>query len=778
MLEFRTLGSIDLQDDDGRSIDSVVLHPKSLSLLAYLCISNPPRRHRRDSLLGLFWPERDDAHARGALRQELHRLRRALGSGVVLGDWADAVGVDFGVLRCDAQQFEAALDDGRAADALTLWQGELLPGLHVEGCEFERWLDETRERLSHRAAEAVRRLMIEAEDAADGAAVLSWARRLTELAPYDESGWQRLILLLDRQGDRAGALRAYDSMAVRLRTGLEVEPSPETRALVKRIRSREEAFVGAVNGLSEVGADPLRTPAQPPSRPVIGLLPVENRTGDVALDGVASRVTDRIAQGLAGAVFVDVALGRTAPDVVAVVSATLYRRGELLEVVTRLAEPGEGGRLVDMPRAVTLTCDAPDDRLDLLTAHVLASVVAHYDPRFDAAATREHALPMPTPLWEACLEYIQGSELFGQFHFEEGYRHLLRAYEIDPGFLKAAGFAAIALAATGQPAAAETLLAKALTSGHPVSEYDRTLGGWFLADLRGRRVEAYRFAVESTHITSHPVAVYIAAREAVRMNRPREALRLLEGINFWQGWWRNWTDYIETVAGAHHMLRNHRAELAAALEGRARFPGSLGPIRAEVRARAALREPARVLALVNEALTLPAGLTSPASVAWVAAQEFTSHGDEPSAARSRGTALEWLADRAEPSLAEQQLRVRLLLETGDPTGAASALTTLDSSEDLESLELAGLVAAQQDHAASARQALAALEALENPYLSGRHLLMAAGIQAVLDSPEVAIATLRRALAAGLPFGVELHALPILQPVAGRSEFRALLRPRG
>jgi hypothetical protein len=55
--------------------------------------------------------------------------------------------------------------------------------------------------------------------------------------------------------------------------------------------------------------------------------------------------------------------------------------------------------------------------------------------------------------------------------------------------------------------------------------------------------------------------------------------------------------------------------------------------------------------------------------------------------------------------------------------------------------------------------------------------MATGIQAAMGVPHAAIATLRRALAAGLPFGVELHALPMLRPLAGRAEFRTLLRPR-
>jgi DNA-binding SARP family transcriptional activator len=44
--------------------------------------------------------------------------------------------------------------------------------------------------------------------------------------------------MLDRIGDRAGAVKLYEEFAARLRTDLDVEPSPETSALVKAIRSR------------------------------------------------------------------------------------------------------------------------------------------------------------------------------------------------------------------------------------------------------------------------------------------------------------------------------------------------------------------------------------------------------------------------------------------------------------------------------------------------------------------------------------------------------------
>jgi serine/threonine protein kinase len=46
-----------------------------------------------------------------------------------------------------------------------------------------------------------------------------------------------LIELLDRLGDRAGALRAYEEFARRLAAELDVEPAPDTVALIQRIRA-------------------------------------------------------------------------------------------------------------------------------------------------------------------------------------------------------------------------------------------------------------------------------------------------------------------------------------------------------------------------------------------------------------------------------------------------------------------------------------------------------------------------------------------------------------
>jgi hypothetical protein len=65
MTELRLLGSADLRDRDGRGALSVLAQPKRLALLAWL--TRATGFHRRDTIIGLFWPELDVEHARAAL---------------------------------------------------------------------------------------------------------------------------------------------------------------------------------------------------------------------------------------------------------------------------------------------------------------------------------------------------------------------------------------------------------------------------------------------------------------------------------------------------------------------------------------------------------------------------------------------------------------------------------------------------------------------------------------------------------------------------------------
>lgn len=783
MLEFRTLGKLDLWGKDGCRIESVLLHSKRLSLLAYLCASHPPRLHRRDTLIALFWPELDDVHARGALRQELSRLRHALGRDVVLGEGSEAVGVDARRLWCDAAAFEAAVQAGELGSALGLFGGEFLPGLHVDGGEFDRWLDDARDSLRRRAVDAARRLSAEAELAGDLARSVDSARRLTELAPYDESGWQRLITLLDSCGDRAGALAAYDVLTTRLKAELEVEPSPETRALSERIRTRVEAFADTSAPMVLPTA---RAPlvVLPPGMVAVRILPVENQTGDPGHDVIAQWLTDRLARWISELYWVHPADDERVRARV-VVSGTLHARGELVEARTRLAEPGESGAILAAPPPVVLRSPSDTAALDTLVASVAATLSARYHPR--VAVPPGIPAPFRTPSYEALLWYLTGSELFGEFRFAEAAANLRKAYEIDPTFVKAAQFAAISLAWGGDPAAAESLATAAMAANQPLPDYERYFGQWILALLRGRREEAYRNAREVVRVNSHPLLQGVLAMEALRHGLASEVVKTMRAVADWGiGWWRNWTNMAEAYAAALHILGDHTTELSVVLSRREEVAESFDLIRAEIRARAALGQPAEVLRLVEEAQTippshtteLPPAVTTPADIAWVAAQELDHHGQSPAAVRARGIGLDWLRARSDPTRAERLLCARLLLETGDAKDAQRILDTLAPITDPWSLGVAGLVAAARGDTVTAGQMIASLQAMDNPYLSGFHLLEAAGVQAALGQADAAVATLRDARARGLPYGVELHALPMLKPLVSRSDFADLLRPRG
>ncbi|HEV2146704.1 MAG TPA: hypothetical protein VGR37_04740, partial [Longimicrobiaceae bacterium] len=155
MIQLFVLGSPDLRRADGQEVRSVLVQPKRVALLAYLAVAAPGAFHRRDSLVALFWPELDAEHARAALRNGIYQLRQALGPEAVETRGAEEVRLAEGSCWCDALEFQRALADGRLDEAVALYRGDLLAGLHVEGAPgVEHWLDRERDRLREAAARA------------------------------------------------------------------------------------------------------------------------------------------------------------------------------------------------------------------------------------------------------------------------------------------------------------------------------------------------------------------------------------------------------------------------------------------------------------------------------------------------------------------------------------------------------------------------------------------------------------------------------------------------
>ena len=239
MIELRTLGGLRLRDARGRDLCGQ-LQPKRLALLTYL--AHVPRRfHRRDSLLALFWPELDFASGRNSLRQALYALRRTLGNGTLVARGYEEIALAE-LLWSDVVAFESALKSDRPDQALELYQGDLLEGLHVQNASraFEDWLESERLRLRNKAVRAALALVDRESARGDLSTSIRWARTAFRLDPDNEGILGSLIDLLDRAGDRAGAVRAFEAFARRTREEYDLAPLDATTARVEAVRARGE----------------------------------------------------------------------------------------------------------------------------------------------------------------------------------------------------------------------------------------------------------------------------------------------------------------------------------------------------------------------------------------------------------------------------------------------------------------------------------------------------------------------------------------------------------
>ena len=239
MIRLRVLGPLELTDGAGREVRAVLAQPKRLALLAYLAVS-ARGFHRRDSLLAVFWPDLEEARGRDALNSAIRFLRRELGSQVIVGRGAEELGVDRDACWCDADEFRAFVGEGRYDGALHLYRGDLLPGFHPGvGNGFDQWMERERTRLRGDAATAAHAAATACERGGDLTAAAVFARRAVELSDADERVLRDLMELLDRLGDRAAAVVAYETFSRRLASEYDATPSPETRALAARVRGRQ-----------------------------------------------------------------------------------------------------------------------------------------------------------------------------------------------------------------------------------------------------------------------------------------------------------------------------------------------------------------------------------------------------------------------------------------------------------------------------------------------------------------------------------------------------------
>lgn len=235
-VEFYVLGGVELRGVDARQAGAVMGQPKVAGLLAFLAMAPQRRPQLRDRLVGVFWPELDQTHARTALRKAVHVLRKTFGNDTIVGRGEEDVALN-PAFWCDATEFARACNNSQMGRALELYAGDLMPGFYLTDCtEFERWLDAERATLRAEAAAAALAMAALQEDENNLSLAGRIARKAVTIKWDDERVLRRAMQLLTRIGDNAGALRVYNDFSERMRRELAASPSEESRKLADSLR--------------------------------------------------------------------------------------------------------------------------------------------------------------------------------------------------------------------------------------------------------------------------------------------------------------------------------------------------------------------------------------------------------------------------------------------------------------------------------------------------------------------------------------------------------------
>lgn len=246
-------GTVRHGDSEPRS----TLTPGERALLGYLVLHRG-RSHRRESLAHLLWDDADEACARNRLRTALWRLRKTLEPGDALSgtylisprrgeiQFRDGPGVwlDLSSVENAAHALQScSVDDLTSRDVeeieqdLAVYTGELLEGTDAP------WLLLARERYAQMFLNAQAKLLIWHAAAGEFAQAIEAGRRILELDPLREEVHRALIRIYGQRGQRAQAIRQFQSLRLLLRTELDVTPLPETIAVAAE----------AANGTPPVG---------------------------------------------------------------------------------------------------------------------------------------------------------------------------------------------------------------------------------------------------------------------------------------------------------------------------------------------------------------------------------------------------------------------------------------------------------------------------------------------------------------------------------------------
>ncbi|HDQ72290.1 MAG TPA: tetratricopeptide repeat protein [Chloroflexi bacterium] len=254
-LTLHLLGKVQLRHGE-RWLDDD-LAGKEQALLIYLACQ-PRQRFSREHLATLFWGEIPQSRSRYNLRRALWKLRSTLeesgispddcittdGSWIRLAPgapcWVDALEFE-NILKTHFQGSESRFTSTsqnvhQIRQTLDLYRGDFLESFSVlHAPDFEEWVTIERERLFLLRLRALTNLIQAFIGQGQHSEAITTCHRILTLDPLQEDIHRLLMRLYWETGQRAQAIRQYQTYQDLLQRELSIQPLEETQALYQRI---------------------------------------------------------------------------------------------------------------------------------------------------------------------------------------------------------------------------------------------------------------------------------------------------------------------------------------------------------------------------------------------------------------------------------------------------------------------------------------------------------------------------------------------------------------
>lgn len=215
---------------------------KAVALVAYLALRS--QRSGRDTLAALLWPELDDKRARANLRHTLTIINET-----PISDWLEVdrqiVALrDNADLWVDVVQFNTLMESAQVPDdleaAIALYRDDFMTGFTLrDSVAFDDWQFLQSQALQQKLIAAIERLVQHYVDADMLDQAILCLERWLQIDPLNETAQRQYIRLYASTGQRAAALRQYETYVTLLEKELGVSPQRDLVQLYERIKSNE-----------------------------------------------------------------------------------------------------------------------------------------------------------------------------------------------------------------------------------------------------------------------------------------------------------------------------------------------------------------------------------------------------------------------------------------------------------------------------------------------------------------------------------------------------------